>query len=292
MTFTLDEKAMRTMILPATRRCRSHSVWFALLGMIMLGGASACSDSSGPELPTFRQVGVVLNSVDVSLTVFGVDSSEPPITIGLAPDGSPVSMAVRGSVVAVPLGFVPAVAIVDLETAAVTRTIALPEGSGATGAAFLDDERLLVANPGLSSVSLVNVADGTVADPIPVGAFPQSLIVQGGRVFVLNGELGPDFLPAGPGTITVLNAANLEVVATVILFTGFHFAYGYSAEESGWAKRLILGPRYFIPLLPLLALCAADVWPRFAGRIAARASQDRLPLLERPGTSGRTNPQS
>ncbi len=217
MTFTLDMKAMLTMILPATRRCRSNWLWIALLGVILLGGASACSDSSGPELPTFQDVGVVLNSVDVSLTVFGVDSSEPPLTIGLAPDGSPVSMAVRGSVVAVPLGFVPAVAIVDLETAAVTRTIALPEGSGATGVAFLDDERLLVANPGLGSVSLVNVADGTVADPIPVGTFPQGVIVHEGRVLVLNGELGPDFLPAGPGTITVLDAANLEVVATVTL---------------------------------------------------------------------------
>lgn len=73
----------------------------------------------------------------------------------------------------------------------------------------------------------------------------------------------------------------LEIVATVVLFTCFHLLYGYSAEESGWAKRLVLGPRYFVPMLPLLALCAADVWPRWAKRITRNAAPARLLRLER-----------
>lgn len=195
-----------------------HTIGSIFVAMSLVLSLAGCSDSSvGPELPTVREVGVVLNSVDISLTVFGVDSDQAPLTIGLAPDGSPVTMAVRGSLVAVPLGLVPAVAVVDLATGIVTHTIALPEGSGATGAAFLDDERVMVANPGLGSVSVINVVDGTVVTSIDVGVFPQGVIVHQGRAFVFNGELGPDFLPTGPGTITVLDAASLNVIETIDL---------------------------------------------------------------------------
>ncbi|GMR14281.1 MAG: hypothetical protein BMS9Abin29_2526 [Gemmatimonadota bacterium] len=200
---------------PAEPRRSQHLIGSMLVSLSLTLVMAGCSDSSGPELPIVREVGVVLNSVDISLTVFGVNSQGTPFTIGLAPDGSPVSMAVRGSLVAVPLGLVPAVAVVDLTTGLVTRTVALPEGSGATGAAFLDDERVMVANPGLGSVSVVNVVDGTLVTSIDVGVFPQGVIVHQGRAFVFNGELGPDFLPTGPGTITVLDVARLEVLATI-----------------------------------------------------------------------------
>ena len=202
---------------PAVLRRRWPLIDSLLVAMTLMLAVAGCSDSSGPELPSAREVGVVLNSVDVSLTVFGVDSEQAPLTIGLAPDGSPVSMAVRGSLVAVPLGLVPAVAVVDLTTGIVTRTIALPEGSGATGVAFLDDERVMVANPGLGSVSIVNVVDGTVVTTIDVGVFPQGVIVHQGRAFVFNAELGADFLPTGPGTITVFDIASLAVIETIIL---------------------------------------------------------------------------
>lgn len=62
-----------------------------------------------------------------------------------------------------------------------------------------------------------------------------------------------------------------ELVATVLIFVGFHAAYGYSGEPSGWVKRLVLGPRYFVPLLPLLALAAAEVWPRWGRWLRARS---------------------
>lgn len=58
-----------------------------------------------------------------------------------------------------------------------------------------------------------------------------------------------------------------EIITTVVIFVAFYLSYGYNAAESGWAKSLVLGPRYFIPLLPILALTAAEVWPRLAARI-------------------------
>jgi hypothetical protein len=89
------------------------------------------------------------------------------------------------------------------------------------------------------------------------------------------------FVPGGLAAgLAYRGRRRIEVVATVVLFTGFHFLYGYSAEQSGWAKRLILGPRYFIPMLPLLALCSAEVWPRWARRLTARATAARMRHLD------------
>lgn len=70
-----------------------------------------------------------------------------------------------------------------------------------------------------------------------------------------------------------------EIVATVILFTLFYCLYGYSAAESGLAKRLILGPRYFLPLLPVLALCLADGLPRLHARLGEGAGRALLLAL-------------
>ena len=61
-----------------------------------------------------------------------------------------------------------------------------------------------------------------------------------------------------------------ELIASVAIFVVFHLSYSYSGEPSGWMKRLVLGPRYFIPLLPLLAFTAAEVWPRWASGVRAR----------------------
>jgi len=72
-----------------------------------------------------------------------------------------------------------------------------------------------------------------------------------------------------------------EVRLAIGVFVLFHLLYGYSAAESGLAKRLVLGPRYFIPLLPLLALTAAEVWPRLARRLWLRSTPERRDRLLR-----------
>jgi hypothetical protein len=188
-----------------------------VLLLTLVGVACGGSDISPPEIPELVEVGVVLNSVDVSLTVFEVNDAARSATIGLGPDGSPIGMAINGAVVAVPLGFVPAVAIVDLQTSTLTRSIALPAGSGATGVAFLDESRILVANPNLNTVVSVEIETGQLGSEIQVGGFPQHVAVVGDQVFVLNAELGPDFLPARTGTISVLDRGTLQVLSTVEL---------------------------------------------------------------------------
>src|SRR5688572_10881881 len=130
------------------------------LGLLTSLAAAACDSSTGPQDTPMHEVGVVLNSVDLSLTVFRVDDPSVRSTIGVGPDGSPVSLAVRGQIAVIPMGTVPAAAVVDLREARVIRTVALPAGSGATGAVLVNDSIVLVANPSLGTVSPINVRSG------------------------------------------------------------------------------------------------------------------------------------
>ena len=186
-----------------------------LTATILLLGA--CSDDvTEPLSPATAEVGVVLGSIDFTLTIFDVEDPAQARTVGLGPDASPVSMAVRGALAAVPLGFVPALAVVDLKEATLLRTVALSSGSGATGVAFLNDSIVLVANPNLNSVTPINVLRGSAGDDIPVGRFPQAVIVVGERAYVLNAELEA-FMPDGPAKISVLDAESLAVTSTITL---------------------------------------------------------------------------
>lgn len=188
--------------------------------LLLAAGLGACDDDvAGPGDavgPGVTETGVVVNSIDLSLTLFPVDSPRTARTLGLGPDGSPVDLAARDGLAVVPMGTAPVAQVVDLAAGEVVHPVPLPEGSGATGVAFVDDSLALVANPNLNTVSAVNVRSGTAGPEIAVGRFPQHVARAGGRLFVLNAELGPDFQPDGPGTVTVLSPS-LEVVETVTL---------------------------------------------------------------------------
>ncbi len=201
-----------------------------LISLLLL--ACGDDDSVGPAGPPppapLFEVAAVVGSVDNSLTIFEVDDPSAIRTVGLGPEGSPVTIAVSGGLAAVPLGLVPAVAVVDLAEGVLLRTVALAEGSGATGAAFVNDSIVLVGNPGLNTVTPVNVLSGSTLSDIPVGGFPQEIVVVEGRAYVLNAEL-VNFAPSGPSTITVIDGSSLNVVGTVTL----------SGENAGSA---VLGP--------------------------------------------------
>ncbi len=190
-----------------------------LLLLAVVPAACGDDDPTGPPEGADTKVvetGVIVNSIDLTLTLFPVDSATSTRTVELGPDGSPVGVATRGGTAVVPMGTVPAARVVDLASGEVLRTASLPEGSGATGVAFANDSIAVVANPNLNTVSPVNVRSGTAGEQIQVGTFPQAVVAFEGRIFVINARLGPDFQPEGPGTITVLSSS-LAVVDSVTL---------------------------------------------------------------------------
>ena len=180
---------------------------------------AGCDDSPTENTPpTDGALTVILNSGDRTLTVVPTQGPAPaqPTTIQLGPTGTPVNFAVRNQTAIVPMGLYPFAVVVSVPAGQVTRTIALPQGSGATGAAFLNNAVAVVGNPDRNTVSPVNVNTGVVGPEVAVGVYPHRVYEHSGQIFTLNAELGDDFLPEGPGTITVLNSS-LQVVRTIEL---------------------------------------------------------------------------
>ena len=202
--------------LPINRR--SVRLRSSALGLMLACAVVTTGCESNPIEPDLvvRELGVVLTSTDVALTIFDVDDPGVTRTVGLGPDGSPVTLATRGVLAAVPLGTVSAVAVVDLEQALLLRTTALPSGSGATGVAFVNDSIALVANSSLGTVSPVNVLSGQALSEIEVGAFPQGVIAVDGLAYVINANL-VNFAPEGPSSLTVIDGATLRVVDEISL---------------------------------------------------------------------------
>jgi 4-amino-4-deoxy-L-arabinose transferase-like glycosyltransferase len=65
-----------------------------------------------------------------------------------------------------------------------------------------------------------------------------------------------------------------SAVTAFVLYFGLYASYGYDAlAENGLLKGALLTSRYAVPALPLLALMAADVWPRLVARLGERADR-------------------
>ncbi len=197
---------------------RTFAVALAMLTTTLV----ACSDDdpTGPGVRPAAEIAVVVNSIDLSLTVFPVDSPQDRRAIGIAQAGSPVSLAARNNLAVVPLGLLSAAAVVDLTTDDVT-SVPLPDNSGATGVAFWNDSIAYIGNPNRNTVSRINVFSGVAGAEIDVGVYPQAIIASRFWVFVLNGELDANFQPARTGTITVVDPKADTVRATISL-SGFN----------------------------------------------------------------------
>jgi len=72
-----------------------------------------------------------------------------------------------------------------------------------------------------------------------------------------------------------------EFGAALVLYVGAHLLYGYDAiSENGPGKGVLLMSRYAIPALPVIAVMAAEVWPRLLAALTSRVAAARfLPQL-------------
>lgn len=63
-----------------------------------------------------------------------------------------------------------------------------------------------------------------------------------------------------------------EVITAALAYLAFYLAYDYAGWESSLLKQIIIGPRFFIPLLPVLVLAMAEVIPRLWGQFFTRGA--------------------
>jgi hypothetical protein len=163
-----------------------------------------CADTNAPP-PEPLELLLVVNRQSNSLTIVAVDGEDSPTSVPLGgTDATPTTVAAREGIAVVPLCAADALAVVDLIGRRLIHRIELTVGSGATGAAMVSDSVAYVANPGLNTITRVNVFTSETAE-VPVGVFPQGFAVARGRLFVLNGNLDETGEPAGPSWITVIN---------------------------------------------------------------------------------------
>ena len=166
--------------------------------------AAGCADTNAP-LPDPQTVLLAVNSTANTLSIVPLDDPTASGEVELGgTTPTPVGVAARDAIALVPLGLDNAVAVVDLRAGSVLRRIPLPENSGATGAAVVDDSIAYVGNPNLNTVSRVNYQTGETVE-VPVGVYPQGVVFTRGRIFVLNGNLDETFSPAGPSWLTVID---------------------------------------------------------------------------------------
>lgn len=186
---------------------RRHS--FAALAVAALGVtalALGCADTNAP-LPDPEEVLLAVNSTANTLSIVPVEAPTSAVAVPLGgTTPTPTGVSARQGVAIVPLGLDNAVAVVDLRSATVMRTIPLPENSGATGSAIVDDSIAYVGNPNINSVSRINYLTGATSE-VPAGVYPSGLVFTRGKLFVINANLDETFSPAGPSWLTVIDPA-------------------------------------------------------------------------------------
>jgi len=189
-----------------------------MLGLLVL---AACSDAL-EQTTSAGQVVVAVNTVSDTLSL--VDVGDYTVTTLAVPPNRavPRSVAVSGSLLAVPGGDSASLAVFDFSSGGspVISRYSLPTGSGATGAAFDGDSVVWVANPDRNSVTRVRLQTGDTAT-FTVGMYPQAVAFANDFVFVVNGNLVGGS-PAGPSWISVRLRSGARPPVDSIPLTGLN----------------------------------------------------------------------
>lgn len=171
--------------------------------------AAACA-ATNPAPPPPEETLLVLNSGDPSLTYLPVDPGDAPESFRLGLQvGPPTFLATQGTIGVITLGGGDAALVIDLPLRRVARSVILQPGSGAGAAVVVNDSVIYVANPGLNTVTRVNLDTGDTASVV-VGQVPAAIAVARGRVFVVNANValpcvGPLPCVLGESWLTVID---------------------------------------------------------------------------------------
>lgn len=175
--------------------------------VVLLGAATAtlaCAEASAP-LPAAEEVLLLVHRTTGALSLIRINTPTvvTPIPLG-STTATPTTVSALDGRAIVPLGDDDAVAVVNLRSATVERTIPLPASSGATGAAIVDDSIAYVGNPNQNTVTRINYLTGDTAS-VAVGQTPRAVVFTRGKVFVVNANLNGSGVPNGPSWVSVVD---------------------------------------------------------------------------------------
>lgn len=190
--------------------------------------AAGCSSDDAPDRTfldgTEDDPGIAISVGSIGTTLLLLQTGNPDerleIPLGTSSDITAVGFSVRDRMAAVPLGNAASVALVDLEAGTIDRYFTFPAGN-ATGSAWVDDETVIACNQ-LTDVCgrfTVDQADDEMTLSDALTPFPTAVAATAGRVFVVSSNLDDSYVPAGPGVVTELDPATLEVVRTFTVGT-------------------------------------------------------------------------
>lgn len=202
-----------------------------------------CAEASAP-LPAAEEVLLLVHRTNGSLSLIRVNTPTvvTPIPLGSA-SATPTTASALDGYAVVPLGADPSVAVVNLRTSVVERTVPLPANSGATGAAMVDDSIAYVANPNRNSVTRINYLTGDTAS-VSVGQTPKAVVFTRGKVFVANANLNGAGDPIGPSWVSVVDPVTNRLTTGVdsILLPGPGNAISADVAQDGVVYIMNAGP--------------------------------------------------
>ena len=179
------------------------SLLLAAPGMVLTG----CAATTPPAPPPEERL-VVVNAGENTISVIPVEAGRAPVKISLgALGGAAADVAARGEIVVVAGGVSDQVVVLDLLAQQVRRTIRLPAGSRPVAVTMINDHVVYVANAGTNTVTRIDIATGDTGS-VGVGRFPRDLLLARGRLFVVNGNVGPcavGLCSLGPSWLSVID---------------------------------------------------------------------------------------
>ncbi len=200
----------------------------SLLCVVLTAGAvGACGDDS-PSQPTpapgflggvtgNREIGVVVNSIGKSITMFQLGSPTTTKTIALGSSATitPTNLSLRARKAAVPLGNAASIAIVDLEAGTVQKFFTFASGN-ATGSVWSNDTTVFVANSITNKIGRFYTTQSAteITTQIDVAIAPTAIEYTSGKIFVVSGNF-TTFPPTASGVVTVINPTTMAVLGTV-----------------------------------------------------------------------------
>ena len=206
---------------------RSRTAFLTAAGIILVGIAAACSndDITNPVAPGFlggttdnHEIGVVVNSTGKAVTLFqvGSPSTQKQIPLGTSSTVTPTGFSLGGRRIAVPLGNAASVALVNLETQAITRFYTFT-GGNATGSAFLDDTTIIAANTNTNVLGKMTVgqANDAITSTVAVCTGPTAVTTANGRVFATCSNLDQNFQPKGNGIVSIVDGKTFALLGNV-----------------------------------------------------------------------------